>query len=58
MKITAVYKPSFSFKKLFSCCFEVNSEENGVSAVKMQITMEEDKNLKKVTIKGLSGVFV
>lgn len=53
---TAVYKTSFSFKKLLTCCFEKSSDEDNICAIKMLIGTDEEKSMRKITIKGLSGV--
>ncbi len=53
---TAVYRTGCSFRRLFSCCFKARTEEEGISALKLVIGLDESKCIRRISLKGLSGV--
>ena len=56
---TAVHKEPFSLKKIFSRCFPVNKhceeDEQMISAIRLQISVNDTKGCRKITLKGLYG---
>ena len=54
---TAVYKEPFSFKKLIFKCIPVlgDDDEDSVSAVRINLAVDESKGCRKITLKGLYG---
>lgn len=56
---TAVFKEAFSLKSYIFKCIPVwgNSEDDSVSAVRVFISVNEEKSCRKVTLKGLYGNF-
>lgn len=53
---TAVYRKFFSIKKILSCCFTVNIDDD-ITAVKLEVLLNEEKCVRQVRLKGLYGVF-
>jgi len=54
---TAIHKKRCSLKYLFSFCFS-RFKNDTITAVKMEIELDEIKCLRRITIKGLYGVRV
>lgn len=59
---TAVNKEPFSFKKMFMRCLPFSSEnkkeqpsESMISAVRLQLNVNEAKCCRKISVKGLYG---
>ena len=53
---TAVFKESFSLRKMFSRCFPANKQgEDVISAVRLQILVNDVRTCRKILIKGLYG---
>ena len=53
---TAVYRTGCSFRRLFSCCFKTPTTADGISALKLLIELDETKCIRRISLKGLSGV--
>jgi hypothetical protein len=54
--VTAVYKGHLSFKDLLLCCLPVERRSRGVvSAVRLNLAVNEEKCMRTVVVKGLYG---
>ena len=56
---TAVFQEAFSLKNFIFKCIPVfgNNQDDSVSAVRVLISVNEEKSCRKVTLKGLYGDF-